>query len=112
MKEIETNTPEEHIYTGAFQISARETFIRFYNPPKLMTIEEAKKTVSLTTLNGKLILYSNEFFEFKLLVKSQMENAPIDLENLTSCRLSPAPSGLGTHDAFLSKTYKIYPERA
>ena len=77
-----------------------------------MTIEEAKKTVSLTTLNGKLILYSNEFFEFKLLVKSQMENAPIDLENLTSCRLSPAPSCLGTHDAFLSKTYKIYPERA
>ena len=51
------------------------------------------------TLQGSLIKYKEQRdLAFKLLVKSQMLNVPIDLDTLIAYALSPVPHCLGTHD--------------
>ena len=70
-------------------------------------MEDANKTVSLTTSQGKLIQYQEQRdMEFKLLVKLQMLNAPIDLDVLLSYSIFLVPRCLGTPDRFFSKTNK------
>ena len=65
----------------------------------LKTIEDANKTVCLRTLQGILIQYKEQRdLAFKLLVKLQMLNVPIDLDTLIAYPLSPVPHCLGTHD--------------
>ena len=82
----------------------------FFDPvtrQNLKSIKDANKTVSLTTSKGKLIQYQEQRdLVFKLLVRSQMLNAPIDLNVLISYSLSHVPHCLGTPDGFFFKTNK------
>ena len=82
----------------------------FFDPvtrQKLKTMEDANKTVSLSTSKGKLIQYKEQRdLAFKLLVKSQMLSAPVDLDVLLTYPLSPVPHCLGTPDGFFAKTNK------
>ena len=65
------------------------------------------KIFFLRILQGKLIQYQEQWdLAFNILVKSQMLNAPIDLDILLSYSLSPVPHCLGTPDGFFSKTNK------
>ena len=53
---------------------------------------------------GSLIQYKKQRnLAFKLLVKSQMLNVPIDLDTFMSYPLSPVLHCLGTHDGFLQR---------
>ena len=82
----------------------------FFDPvtrQNLKSIKDANKTVSLTTSKGKLIQYQEQRdLVFKLLVRSQMLNAPIDLNVLISYSLSHVPHCLGTPDGFFSRQIK------
>ena len=70
---------------------------------KLKTMNNPNKTVCLRTSQESLIQYKEQCdLAFKLLVKSQMLNVPIDLDY----PLSPVPHCLGTHDGFFAKTNK------
>ena len=74
---------------------------------KLKTIKDVNKTVCLRTSKGSLIQYKDQRdLVFKLLVKSQMLNVPVDLDTLMSYPLSPVPYCLGTHDGLFAKTNK------
>ena len=82
----------------------------FFDPitrQKLKSMEDNNKTVSLTTSDGKLVRYQEQSdLAFRLLVKSQMLDVPLDLEALLSYSLSPVPHCLGTPDGFFAKTNK------
>ena len=70
-------------------------------------MEDANKTVSVTASQSKLIQYQEQRnLAFKLLMKSQMLNGPIDFDVLLSYSLSPVPHCLGTPEGFFSKTNK------
>ena len=82
----------------------------FFDPvarQKLKTMENANKTVCLRTSQASLIQYKEQcYLAFKLLVKSQMLNVPVDLDTFMSYPLSPVPHCLGTPDGFFAKTNK------
>ena len=74
---------------------------------KLKTMEYANKTVCLRTSQGSLIQYKEQRdLAFKLLVKSQMLNVPVDLDTIMSYPSSPVSHCLGTHDSVFAKTNK------
>ena len=74
---------------------------------KLRSIEDNNKKVSLTTSQGKLIQYQEQSnLAFKLLVKSQMQKTPLDLNTLMGYSLSPVPHCFGIADGFFVKTNK------
>ena len=74
---------------------------------KLRSMEDNNKKVSLTTSQGKLIQYQEQSnLAFILLVKSQMQKVPLDLDTLMSYSLSPVPHCLGRADGFFAKTNK------
>ena len=82
----------------------------FFDPitrQKLKTMKHDNRTVSLTTSQGKIIQYQEQSdLAFRLLVKSQLLNEPLDLDVLLTYSLSPVPHCLGTPDGFFSKTNK------
>ena len=82
-------------------------FFDTINQRKLKTMEDNGKRVALTTSEGKIIQYQEQSdLAFKLLVKSQVLETPLDLEQLLSYSLSPVPHCLGTADGFFAKTNK------
>ena len=82
----------------------------FFDPvkrQKLATMEHVNKKAKLTTSQGKLIQYQEQSdLAFTLLVKSQVQENPIKLEELLTYSLAPVPHALGTPDGFFAKTNK------
>ena len=59
---------------------------------KLKTMEACNKTVKLTSSNGKMIQYREQSdLAFMLLVKSQLLDEPLDIEELMRYSLTPVP---------------------
>ena len=82
----------------------------FYDPiprQKLHTMERNNKSASPTSSQGKLVQYREQSdLAFKLLVKSQMMNESLDLEELMKYPLAAVCHCLGTPDGFFTKTNK------
>uniref|UniRef100_UPI00358FE6F1 uncharacterized protein n=1 Tax=Myxine glutinosa TaxID=7769 RepID=UPI00358FE6F1 len=73
----------------------------------LLTMKHASKKVILTTSQGKLIQYQKQSnLAFTLLVKSQLLDEPLNLDEVMRYCLSPDPHCLGTPDGFFDKTNK------
>ena len=70
-------------------------------------MEVSNKRLTLTSSQGKVIQYQEQSnLAFLLLVKSQNQDEPLDLEELMKYCLVPVPPSLGTPDGFFSKTNK------
>ena len=71
------------------------------------SMDNNNKKVSLTTSQRKLIQCQKQSnLAFKLLLKSQMQKTPLDLNTFMGYSLFPVPHCLGTTDGFLAKTNK------
>lgn len=99
--------------------NAKEAFIRdiFMNgpseelffDPKLKTMEKSNKTVKLTASDEKVIQFLEQSdLAFMLLVKSQLLDQPLDLDELMSYSLTPVPHCLGTPDGFIFFIFFIF----
>ena len=65
------------------------------------------KTAKLTTSDGKIIQYKEQKdLAFTLLIKSQFLDEPLDLGELLTYSLFPAPYIFATSDGFFAKTNK------
>ena len=65
------------------------------------------KKVQLTSTEGKLVQYQEQGnLAFQLLVKSQLMEKPICIEELVKFCLTPIPVSLATADGFFAKTNK------
>ena len=84
--------------------------IKLFDPVKrrkLRTMEAASKTAKLTTSQGKLVQFQEQSdLAFTLLVKSQMQESPVDLKELVGYSLAVVPPCLGTMDGYYAKTNK------
>ena len=70
-------------------------------------MEGNNEKIFLATSQGKQIQYQEQSnLASKLLVKSQMQKAPLDLDTLMVYSLSPLPHCLGAADGFFAKTNK------
>ncbi|XP_072029165.1 uncharacterized protein [Amphiura filiformis] len=99
---------------------AKEAFIQdrlmkdsealFFEPikrQKLKTMEACNKSVKLTASQGKVIQYREQSdLGFTLLIKSQNQDEPLNLDELMRYSLTPVPHSLGTADGFFNKTNK------
>ena len=74
---------------------------------KLHTMEAARKKVKLTTSQGKLVQFQEQSdVAFTLLLKSQVQENPLNLQELLTHSLVPMPLCLVTPDGFFEKTTK------
>ncbi|KAK3084587.1 hypothetical protein FSP39_015968 [Pinctada imbricata] len=82
----------------------------FFQPVKklgIRSLEEGNKITKLTSSQGKTIMYKEQGdIAFQLIVKSQLLEKPISIEELMSFCLTPVPHSLGTSDGFMAKTDK------
>ena len=70
-------------------------------------MEAASKKTKLTTSQGKLVQFQEQSdLAFTLLVKSQMQENPVDLRELVGYSLALVPPCLGTMDGYYAKTNK------
>ena len=70
-------------------------------------METTNKSVKLTTSQGKIIQYREQSdLAFMLLVKSQLLDEPLSLDELVRYSLVLVPPVLGTADGVFSKTTK------
>jgi len=101
-------TAKEAFIRNRFQNgSSEKTFFEPIKRQKLKTMEVSNKTVKLTSSQGKLIQYSEQSnLAFMLLVKSQLLDEPLSLDELMHYSLTPVPPSLGTPDGFFAKTNK------
>ena len=98
---------EEFIKNRFVNGSPRDRFFDQNKKLKLKTMEACNKTVKLTTSDGRLIQYKEQSdLAFMLLIKSQLLDEPLDLDELVCYSLFPVPPSLGTSDGFLAKTRK------
>ncbi|XP_033949403.1 uncharacterized protein [Pseudochaenichthys georgianus] len=81
-------------------ISKRKDFFDRLKKRTLKTMDYCSKRVKLTSAQGKSNL------GFQLLVKSQIMEMPINLEELMRYPLSPVPHALGSPDGYFAKTNK------
>ena len=88
---------------------AEVTMDFFEKIPKLQlkTMSHSNKIVKLTSSKGKIIQYQEQSDLFcAILVKSQLLDKPISIEELMTYPLTPIPHSLGTADGFMCKTDK------
>ena len=65
------------------------------------------KTVKLTSSGGKIIQYKEHSdLAFMLLIKSQLLDEPLDLDELITFSLTPVPYSLATANEVFAKTNK------
>ena len=70
-------------------------------------MEAASKKVKLTTSQGKLVQFQEQSdVAFTLLLKSQFQENPLNLQELLTYSLVPMPLCLVTPDGYFSKTTK------
>ena len=71
---------------------------------KLRAMEAASKKAKLTTSQAKLVQFLKQSdLVFTLLVKSQVQENPLDLQELLTYSSPPLPHYLGTPDRFFAK---------
>lgn len=74
---------------------------------KLLTMEKTNKKAKLTSTQGKVIQYQEQGdIAFQLLVKSQLLEQPISIDELMTYCITPVPHSLGTPDGYMAKTDK------
>lgn len=74
---------------------------------KLLTMEKTNKQTTLTASQGNSIKYREQGdIAFQLLVKSQLLDTPISIDELMTYSITVIPHSLGTPDGFLFKTDK------
>ena len=74
---------------------------------KLKTMAACNKTAKLKTSDGKIIQYKEQSdLAFMLLIKSQVLDEPLDLDELLTYSLFPVPYIFATADGFFAKTNK------
>ena len=100
-------TLKEDFIQNRLGYASTKSFFDTLKQQKLRSMEANNKKVSLTTSQGKLIQYQEQSnLAFKLLMKSQMQKAPLDLDTLMGYSLSSVPHCLGTADGFFARTNK------
>ena len=100
-------TLKEDFIQNRLGYASTKSFFDTLKRQTLRRMEANNKKVSLTTSQGKLIQYQEQSnLAFKLLIKSQMQKAPLDLDTLMGYSLSPVPHCLGTADGFFARTNK------
>uniref|UniRef100_UPI00358E00C9 uncharacterized protein isoform X5 n=1 Tax=Myxine glutinosa TaxID=7769 RepID=UPI00358E00C9 len=88
-------------------VSKRKEFFDRLKKLKLKTMDHCSKRVKLTSAQGKRFVYKEQSnLAFQLLVKSQIMEMPINLEELMRYPLSPVPHALGSPDGYFAKTNK------
>ena len=81
--------------------SSQELFFEPIKRSKLQTMEVTNKAVKLTTSKGKIIQYREPSdLAFMVLIKSQLLDGPLDLDELMKYSWTPVPHCLGTADVF------------
>ena len=100
-------TLKEDFIQNRLGYASEKCFFDTLKRQKLRSMEDNNKKVSLTTSQGKLIQYQEQInLAFKLLVKSQMEKASLNLDTLMGYSLSLVQHCLGTVDGFFAKSNK------
>ena len=100
---------EGRLHTESSWLRINKCFFNTLKRQKLRSMEDNNKNVSLTTSHGKLIQYQERCHQaFKLLVKSQMQKAPLEFDTLMGYSLLPVSHCLGTADGFFAKTNKAF----
>ncbi|KAI4821039.1 hypothetical protein KUCAC02_028991 [Chaenocephalus aceratus] len=97
-------------FTNPWRIPDKSRLKDFFDRLKkltLKTMDYCSKRVKLTSAQGKLFVYKEQSnLAFQLLVKSQIMEMPINLEELMRYPLSPVPHALGSPDGYFAKTNK------
>ena len=76
---------------------------------KLRTMEAASKKAKPTTSQGKLLYFQEQSdLAFTLLVKSQVQENPLDLQEYFTYSLAHGSHCLGTPDRFLNKASMLH----
>ena len=74
---------------------------------KLLTMEQNNKKAKLTTSEGRVVQYREQGdIAFQLLVKSQLLEEPLSIDDIMCYCLTPVPHSIGTPDGFMAKTDK------
>ena len=74
---------------------------------KLLTMAKTNKKTKLTSSQGKLVQYREQGdIAFQLLIKSQLLEHPISIEDLMTYCITPVPHSIGTPDGYMAKTDK------
>ena len=101
--------------TEAAENEGKETFIcdrfingssedRFFEPIKKLKLKTMDKMIKLASSQGKIIQYREQSdLAFMLLVKSQLLDLPLNLDELMRYSLTPVPNSLGTADVFFQQ---------
>ena len=97
-------------FINRFEVGSK---FHFFDPAKrqkrqkLCTMEAASMKAKLTTSQGKLVQFQEQSdLAFPLLVKSQVQENPLDLQELLTYSLASVLHCLGTPDGFFAKTNK------
>ena len=68
-------------------------------------MEKTNKKMKLTSSQGKLVQYIEQGdIAFQLLIKSQVMEHPISIDELMRYCITPVPHSLGTPDGYMAKT--------
>ena len=95
-------------FINRFEVGSKFHFFDPAKRQKLCTMEAASMKAKLTTSQGKLVQFQEQSdLAFPLLVKSQVQENPLDLQELLTYSLAPVPHCLGTPDGFFAKTNKV-----
>ena len=101
-KEIGRSLKEE--FVNQFKVGLNFTFFGPVKRQKLRTMEAANKKAKLTTSQGKLVQFQEQSdLAFTLL---QVQENPLDLQELLTYSLAPVRHCLGTPGGFFAKTNK------
>ncbi|XP_060763255.1 uncharacterized protein LOC132872444 isoform X1 [Neoarius graeffei] len=88
-------------------VSNKSEFFDSLKKLNLKTMDQCSKRVKLTSAQGKLFVYQEQSnLAYQLLVKLQIMDKPINIEELIRYPLSPVPHALGSPDGYFAKTNK------
>ncbi|KAL1007331.1 hypothetical protein UPYG_G00085120 [Umbra pygmaea] len=84
-------------------VSKRKEFLDRLKKIKLKTMDHCSNRVKLTSAQGKLFVNQEQRnLAYQLLVKSQIMETPINIEELMQHPLSPIPHVLGSPDSYFA----------
>ena len=85
----------------------KEKFFEFIKKLNLKTVSELNQVVKLKTSKNKVVEYKQQSnIAFQLLVKSQKQEAKLNIQHLLSYPLTTVPYSILTADGFLASTHE------
>ena len=100
----ENEAKETFIYDHFINRSSEDLFFEPIKKLKLKTMDSCDKMIKLASSQGKIIQYREQSdLAFMLLVKSQLLDLPLNLDELMRYSLTPVPYSLGTADVFFQQ---------